>query len=187
MTVAGRAFFRGPFLVLVVLLVGSMVWTSCDVASASSTAILNANSSIPPTVHHRFAFTESDGTGQDGEVAVRSELQSDDLDAILSDNLGARRADVVSARIDSVRVTRVSPESLTDAELFLGQSAEAPPVATVDFQPDGPSTVVDDRQRTVTAAVRNGVERLFGRFRMENLRSGAVRARVYYRLEVEGV
>jgi len=185
MTISVRLLPRGSL--LLVLLAGIVMWTSCDLASAGSTAILNADSAIPPTVRHRFDFSQSDATGKEGEVAVESELQSDDLDTILSENLGASRADVVSARIDSVRIERVSPASLTEAELFLGTSAEAPRIASGDFLPDGPSTVVDDRRSTVTTAVRNGVETLYGRFRMESVRSGVVRAKVYYRLEVDGV
>lgn len=185
MTIAVRSLLRGSL--LLVLLAGSVVWTSCDIASAGSTAILNADSPIPPTVRYRFAFTESDATGEEGEVVVESEPQSNDLDAVLSENLGANRSDVVSARIDSVLVERVSPDALTEAELFLGTSAEAPLIASVEFQPDGPSSVVDDRRTTVTGAVRNGVETIVGRFHMENVRSGLVRAKVYYRLEVENV
>ncbi len=186
MTIALRSLLRGSL--LLVLLAGSVVWTSCDIASAGSTAILNADSAIPPIVRHRFEFSEGDATGE-GQVAVESTIQSSDLDAVLSENLGANRSDVVSARIDSVRVRveRVSTPSVREADIFLGTSTEAPLVASVEFQPDGPSSIVDDRRTTVTGAVRNGVGTLFGRFRMENVRSGVVRAIVYYRLEVEGV
>lgn len=184
MTIALRSLLRGSL--LLVLLAGSVVWTSCDIASAGSTAILNADSAIPPIVRHRFEFSEDDATGE-GQVAVESTIQSSDLDTVLSENLGANRSDVVSAQIDSVRVERVSTPSVREADIFLGTSVEAPRVASVEFQPDGPSSIVDDRRTTVTGAVRNGVGTLFGRFRMENVRSGVVRAIVYYRLEVEGV
>jgi len=41
MTVAERTLRRGSL--LIVLLAASVAWTSCDLASASNTAILNAN------------------------------------------------------------------------------------------------------------------------------------------------
>ncbi|MEF8816985.1 MAG: hypothetical protein V5A58_09350 [Salinibacter sp.] len=168
---------------LIVLLAGGMVWTSCDLASAGSTAILNADSAEPPTVRHRFEYAADDATGA-GQVAVQSTVQSSDLDAILSRN-GFSRRDVVDARVDSVRVERVSAPSLRDVELFLGR--DGPRVAGVQFSPEGRSTIVDNTRRTVTRAVQNGAEVLDGRFGLESSEDGVVRARVYYRLEVEGV
>jgi hypothetical protein len=160
------------------------VWTSCDLASAGNTAILNANSSFPPTVEHRFEYTEGDVV--EGDVAVESEVESSDLDAILSRN-GFGRSDVVDARIDSVRIRQVSGPSLRDAELFLGASTSGPRVAQVEFPADGTLSVVDDTPRSVTQAVRDGTGMLYGRFGLETPGAGVVRARVYYRLEVEGV
>jgi hypothetical protein len=175
---------------LVVLLVGSIVWTGCDLASTGNTAILNAESAVPPTVRHRFEYTADDAVGE-GQVAVSSTVQSEGLDAILSQN-GFSRRDVVSAQVDSVRVDRLSAPALRETELFLGADAEGPLVGRVAFQSNGPSSVVDDTRRTVTGAVRNGAETLFGRFRVENPSTipdggGMVRAVVYYRVEVEGV
>ncbi|WP_232798199.1 hypothetical protein [Salinibacter altiplanensis] len=159
-----------------------MVWTSCDLASGDSTAILNANSTFPPTVRHRFEYAEEDVV--EGDVAVESEVQSDDLDAILSRN-GFSRRDVINARVDSVRIERVSAPSLRNVELFLGR--DGPRVASVQFPSEGRSTIVDDTRRTVVRAVQDGAEGLDGRFELETPGAGVVRARVYYRLEVEGV
>jgi len=188
MPIAVRFLLRSPL--LVVLLVGSVAWTGCDLASAGGTAILNADSAVPPTVRHRFEYTAGDATGA-GSVAVSSTVQSGDLDAILSQN-GFGRSDVVSARVDSVRVDRLSAPALREAELFLGTDAEGPLVGRVAFQPNGAASVVDDTRRTVTGAVRSGAETLFGRFQVGDPRNipdsgGRVRAVVYYRLEVEGV
>ena len=182
MTVAEWPLRRGSL--LIVLLAGGVMWTSCDLASAGNTAILNGDSAIPPTVRHRFEYKGEDVV--EGNVAVESEIQSDDLDAILSRN-GFSRSDVVDARIDSVRLERVSAPSLRDVDVFLGTSAEGPRVAQVQFSSDGASSAVDDTPRSVTAAVRSGARRLYGRFGLERPRDGVVRARVYYRLEVEGV
>lgn len=183
-----RVLLRSPL--LIVLVVGSVVWTGCDLASAGGTAILNADSSVPPTVRHRFEYTAGDATGA-GPVAVPSTVQSEGLDAILSQN-GFSRRDVVSAQVDSVRVDRLSAPALRETELFLGADADGPLVGRVAFQSNGASSIVDDTRRTVTSAVRNGAETLFGRFRVEDPSNipdggGRVRAVVYYRLEVEGV
>ncbi|MCS3704181.1 hypothetical protein [Salinibacter ruber] len=185
MTVAERTLRRGSL--LIVLLAASVAWTSCDLASASNTAILNADSSIPPIVRHRFEYAEGE-ISETGQVEVLSTVtSSSDLDDVLSENLGASRSDVVDARIDSVRIKRINGPSLRDADVFLGTDAEGPRVAQVTSFPDGASFVVDDTPRSVTAAVRSGARRLYGRFGLERPRDGVVRARVYYRLEVEGV
>ncbi len=176
MTVAERTLRRGSL--LIVLLAASVAWTSCDLASAGNTAILNANSPIAPTVQHRFEYKGEDVV--DGEVAVESKIQSDDLDAILSRN-GFSRSDVVDARIDSVKI--INPESAPSL-----RDAEGPRVAQVTSFPDGASFVVDDTSTPVLEAVRNDEARtLYGRFGLESAGDGAVQATVYYRLEVEGV
>ena len=167
---------------LIVLLAGGGVWTSCDLASAGNTVILNANLEDDPTVDHRFQYTREDVV--EGKVMVESEIELDDLDDILSQN-GFSRSDVVDARIDSVRVERVSTPSLRDVELFLEK--DGPLVASVQFSTEGRSTIVDNRRKTVTQAVQDGAEVLDGRFELETPEAGVVRARVYYRLEVEGV
>ncbi|WP_263785661.1 hypothetical protein [Salinibacter grassmerensis] len=183
MTVAECIRSRGPL--LIVLLAG-VVWTSCDLASAGNTVILSANSppSIEPTVQHRFEYEKE--AVVDGRVAVESEIQLDSLDNILSRN-GFGRSDVVDARIDSVEVNRESAPSLTDADVFLGTSADGPRVAQVASFPDGASSVVDDTSTPVREAVQNRIRTLHGRFGLERPDDGVVRAKVYYRLKVEGV
>ena len=54
---------------LVVLFVGGLLLTSCDLSSTGGTIILNANSSVPPTVQYRFAYTQDDAT-EGGQVEV---------------------------------------------------------------------------------------------------------------------
>ncbi len=160
------------------------MWTSCDLASGGSTAILNANSTFPPTVRHRFEYAGEDVV--EGDVAVQSEVQSDDLDAILSRN-GFRRRDVINARVDSVEIINLD-SSLREADVFLGTDAEGPLIAQIVSFPDDASSVVDDTSTPVLEAVRNDeVRTLYGRFGLESAGDGAVQAKVYYRLEVEGV
>ena len=173
------------------LLAGTLVLTSCDLASASNTAILNAGSTFPPTVRHRFEYTEDDATGE-GPVKVLSNIQSDDLDAILADN-GFGRSDVVSARVDSVLIERISTNSLSGADLHLGTDASGPLIASVEFDdPEAETPARDSTPRTVTGTVKSGEERVSARFDVQDLSSipaggGMVRAVVYYRVEVEGV
>ena len=173
------------------LLAGAFVLTSCDLASAGNTAILNADSTIPPVVRHRFEYTADDAT-DGGPVEVLSNLQSDNLDAILTDN-GFSRSDVVSARVDSVRIERLSTNSLAGADLYLGTDASGSLIASVQFNdPTAETPARDNTARTVTGAVKSGQERVFAQFDVQDLNSippggGMVRAVVYYRVEVEGV
>ncbi len=165
------------------LLAAGLVLTSCDLASAGNTAILNANSTIPPIVRHRFEYTGDDVT-DGGQVEALSSLQSDDLDAILSENLGASRTDVVSARVDSVSVERLSTNTLSGV-LYLGTDAGGPRIANVQLDSGEETTA---RNTRVTDAVKSGQERVFAEFDAEDSSSGGmVRAVVYYQLEVEGI
>ena len=172
------------------LLAAGLVLTSCDLASAGNTAILSANSTSPPTVRHRFEYTEDDVT--EGQAEVVSSIQSDDLDAILADN-GFSRSDVVSAQVDSVRVERLSTGTLSGADLYLGTDASGPVIARVEFDdPEAETPARDNTSRPVTGAVKNGQKRVFAQFDVEDpsdipSSGGRVRAVVYYRLEVEGV
>ena len=172
------------------LLAAGLVLTSCDLASAGNTAILSANSTSPPTVRHRFEYTEDDVT--EGQAEVVSSIQSDDLDAILADN-GFSRSDVVSAQVDSVRVERLSTGTLSGADLYLGTDASGPVIARVEFDdPEAETPARDNTSRPVTGAVKSGQKRVFAQFDVEDPSDippsgGMVQAEIYYRLEVEGV
>lgn len=176
---------------LLVLLVGGSVLTSCDLASTGDTAILNAESAIPPTVRHRFEYTGDDASGN-GEVEVVSSITSgSDLDDILSDN-EFNRGDVVSARVDSVLVERISTNALSGADLYLGTDAGGPLIASVEFPSGQGNSALDTTTRSVTGAVKDGERKSFARFRIEDpdnipAGGGVVRAVVYYRIEVEGI
>lgn len=169
------------------LLTGALVLTSCDLSSASSTAILNAGSEIPPIVRHRFEYT-ADDTTDGGPVEVLSNIQSANLDAILTDN-GFSRSDVVSARVDSVRIDRLSTSTLSGADLYLGTDASGSLIARVEFDdPEAETPARDNTTRTVTGAVKSGQKRVFAQFDVQDPPGvGMVQAVVYYRLEVEGI
>jgi len=176
-------------LALPVFAVG-LVLTSCDLASAGGTAILNANSAVPPTVRHRFEYERTDAT-QDGIVEVTSEIEAETLDDVLADN-GFARSDVVSARIDSVEVVPITAPPPAEATLHLGSDDSGLQIARVTFSEEAPTPAVDRSGQLVTGTVRSGTSKVFARFQAGAPRAipeggGVVRALVYYRLEVEGV
>ncbi|MFB6097815.1 MAG: hypothetical protein ABEK84_01615 [Salinibacter sp.] len=180
MTRAVRSMVRASALLL--LLVGAAVLASCDLASAGSTVILNADAPIPPIVQHRFKYTED-------QLSVVSVIESEDLGEILRQN-GFSRSDVVSARVDSVRVTPVSTASLSAAKIYLGTDDSGPLIANVRVPSDTP--VVDRTTTPVTGAVKAGASKTFAQFRVDDPSSipsggSVVRATVYFRVELEGV
>lgn len=184
-TVARRAFLA------IVVLAGSLVLVRCDLAATGSTAVLNAESAIPPTVEYTFEYASSDVTGE-GEVAVVSEEQ-DDLGDILSQN-GFSRADVVSAEIDSVSIERLSAQTfgyVTGADLYLGMNAEGPHVGTGTFQTSQESARLDIPTKTVTGLVKEGSTNTFARLDVgdrSNVPSlDRVGVTVFFRIEVGGV
>lgn len=180
--------FTVPATLIAIGLLGGLVLTSCDLASAGSTIVLNAGDIIPPIVQHRFAYTGDEAT-DDGQVEVVSTVTSErDLDDVLEDN-GYSRDDVVSARVDSVRVDPVSTSSLSAAKIYLGTDVSGPRIASVEFSADQ-GKVVDATQTGVTEAVKAGETDAFGEFSLSDpssLPSGGsvVRATIFYRIKVE--
>lgn len=173
------------------LLAGSLVLVGCDLASAGNTAILNANSAIPPTVEYTFEYGSSDVTGG-SQVEVVSE-GSDDLAGILSRN-GFSRADVVSAEVDSVSLERLSAPTfgyITGAEVYLGTSAGGTRIATGTFQTSQESATLSVATRTVTSVVKGGSTKAFARLDVEDPDDvpgvDRVKATVFFQIEVQGV
>ncbi|PSQ60609.1 MAG: hypothetical protein BRD27_04280 [Bacteroidetes bacterium QH_10_64_19] len=182
-----RGAIRASF--LVVLFVGGLLLTSCDLSSTGGTIILNANSSVPPTVQYRFAYTQNDAT-EGGQVDVVSTIESDDLDDVLAPYGVVSRDQVVSAQVDSVQVDPVSTTSLSSADIHLGTDADGPQIASVTFPSGGEEAVVDASRTPVTGAVKAGASKTFGRFRVEDPSSipgggNAMRADVYFQIEAE--
>lgn len=179
-----------PILPALVLLAGSLVLTSCDLAAAGNTAILNAASSIPPTVEFTFEYTPDDVTG--GRVEVVSE-GTDDLRSTLSQN-GFSRSDVVSARVDSVLIERLSAQTfeyLTGADIYLGTSTSGPQIGAGQFSTDQESATLNVPTRTVTSIVKKGSTRAFASLDPDDPNNvpdpDRVKVIVYFQIEVEGV
>jgi hypothetical protein len=118
---------KTPLPLLVLLAVLAVGLTGCDTTGSEETAILNANSPVPPTVEYTFDYE----TGGNQQIGAQSDT-TDMLDPVLRRN-GFSRDDVVSARVDSVQLERLSLEEaapppkvfdyLTQATLYLGPSA----------------------------------------------------------------
>ncbi|PSQ80848.1 MAG: hypothetical protein BRD41_04215 [Bacteroidetes bacterium QS_1_63_11] len=174
---------------LVVLFVGGLVLTGCDLSSAGNTIIVDANSSVPPTIQYRFQYTQDDAT-EGGQVEDVATIESDDLDDVLAPNGVVSRDQVVSAQVDSVQVDPVSTTSLSSADIHLGTDADGPQIASVSFPSGGEEAVVDAGRTPVTGAVKAGASKTFGRFRMEDPSripdgGSVVRATVYFQIEAE--
>lgn len=186
------------------LLMVAMV--GCD-TSGPDTAVLNANSPEPPTVEYEVRYT-ADDLNERGEVEVAS-LNSDDLQSVLQSN-GFERSDVVSARVDSVTLERISAEGtsthpkavatpdvfsyLLGAEVHLGEDATGPQIAAGQFQTTQRFVSLPVVTRNVTPIVREGAASSFLRLEVEDPSNvpdppnqDAVELVVYYRIEVEGV
>jgi hypothetical protein len=173
---------------LVALCLGGLFLTGCDLSSTGGTIILNANSSIPPTVQYRFGYTQDDAT-EGGQVDVVSTTESDDLGEILTAN-GVSREQVVSAQVDSVLVDPVSTTSLSAASIHLGTDDSGPQIASVTFPSGGESSALDASRTPVTGAVQAGTSRTFARFGVDDPSSipsggSVVRAKVYFQVEAE--
>lgn len=182
---SGVASGAGRTSLLVLLVVGGLVLTGCDLSSTGGTIILNANSSIPPTVQYRFGYAQDN-------LDVVSTIESEDLDEVLSAN-GVNRNQVVSARVDSVRVDPVDPvenTSLSTADIHLGTDDSGPQIASVSFPSSGEDPVRDTRRTTVTGAVKAGASKTFAKLGVDDPSSipsggSAVRATVYFQIEAE--
>jgi len=173
----------------------ALVLTGCDATGPTDTVILSENSVIPPTVEYTFDYETNGGR----PIGVVSQ-EADDLDSILEQN-GFRRADVESARVDSVRLERLSsPETaavapkvfdyLTGATLYLGSGTEGTRVASAMFETTNLSVRLPVDRRDVTAVVQNGSANAFLQLSTTDDvsdRRDRVKATVYFRLEVGGV
>ena len=197
-----NAVIVGAALLFVVAVAG------CD-SGGSATVVLNANSPEPPIVEYAYRYT-SDNLNANDEVEVVSQA-SDDLTSVLQSN-GFQRSDVVSARVDSVTLERISAPTqsatsrpralpkpkvfqyLLGASVYLGENDSGPPIAGGQFQTDQRFVSLPVATQNVTSVVRGGATPSFLRLEVETPSNvpeppneDAVEVKVYYRIEVEGV
>lgn len=200
--------FRFPSVVVGGVLLLAFAVGGCD-ASGPETVVLNANSPEPPTVAYEYRYTSANLNASD-EVEVASQ-QSDNLTSVLRRN-GFDRSDVVSARVDSVTLERISAPTqgaaarpravpvpdvfqyLLGASVHLGTDDTGPQIATGQFQTDQRFVSLPVATQNVTSVVQNGATPSFLRLEVEDPSSvpeppdeDAVEVVVYYRIEVEGV
>lgn len=185
-----------------------LVVAGCD-AGGPTTVVLNANSPEPPTVEYAYRYTSDDLNAND-EVAVVSQT-SDRLTSVLQSN-GFERSDVVSARVDSVTLERISARTqgaaarsralpkpkvfqyLLGASVYLGEDDSGPRIAAGQFQTSQRFVSLPVTTQNVTSVVRTGATPSFLRLEVQDASNvpeppneDAVEVRVYYRIELEGV
>jgi hypothetical protein len=174
--------------VLFALLLGG-----CDVTGPEDTVILNANSLAPPIVEYTFTYETKGGD----PIGVRSN-ETDDLGSILSEN-GFDRSDVVSARVDSVSLERISSKAaptpmvfdyLTEATAYLGSSTDGTRIADASIDATPRSLSLPVVGSDVTSVVRNGATHAFLQLDTTSDvpdRRDKVKVTVYFQVEVQGV
>jgi hypothetical protein len=186
---------KTPLPLLVLLAVLAVGLTGCDTTGSEETAILNANSPVPPTVEYTFDYE----TGGNQQIGTRS-LESDNLTSILTQN-GFSRADVSSAQVDSVQLERLSLEEaapppkvfdyLTQATLYLGPNAsDGQRIAQASFDRAIRSVPLRVVSPDVTSLVKDGSRPAFLQLDATSDvpdRTDRVRVTVYFRIEVQGI
>lgn len=175
---------------------GSLALAGCD-SGGSETLVLR--DPVNPT-EARFEFTYTETQWENGRVLVTS-AETDQLSAVL-DTYGYRRGDVVSARVESVALERLStaqssarPEPakvfgyLERAEVYLGTTTDAPLVATRQPIPFDPEITLDvGPDRDVTQQVQGGPTRALLLLEISDpnlIGSGGDRVRVDVRFRIE--
>lgn len=194
------------FFLLVTSILLPFVLVGCDSGGATGsaggdTAIFNANSPIPPTVEYEFEYDQNDRVDGSDFVEVTSN-STDDLEDVLDDNGGFRRSSIVSARVDSVKFSQVSPknnepsapkfvfDNLRRASVFLGTDANGAQIAEGEFDPNSDAEEVSLSRITtdVTQTIKNGSTKAFLRLEVSDIsRKDIVDVKVFYRIKVEGV
>jgi len=169
--------------------------SACDSGGNGETLVLNANAPLPPTVEYSFSYSP-DNVGANGVVEVQSN-EADALDNVFRQN-GVSRSDVVRARVDSVRLERLSGTGpaarakvfpyLGGADVYLGQDASGARIASSQFQTTQRIVALDVTTRDVTAILQSGSTPAFLQLQADD--PGAipgierVRVTVFYTVEL---
>ncbi len=171
----------------------ALLFGGCDVTGPEDTVILNANSPAAPIVEYTFAYDTNGGD----PIGVRSN-ETDDLGSVLSEN-GFGRADVVSARVDSVSLERISSKAaptpivfdyLTGATAYLGSNTDGERIADASIDATTRSVSLPVAGSDVTSVVKN--EPTYAFLQLDTTsdvpdRRDKVEVTVYFRIEVQGV
>lgn len=166
----------------------------CDSVGSADTVILSANQDIPPTVEYRFRYTSENVSNDGQQVQVVSE-NTDNLDSVLRDN-GFGRADITSARIDSVKMERQSSpeqirakvfEYLSEARVFLGTDATGTEIANRVPLPFQEEVIMDVSTSDVTDEIKSGSKNAFLQMETDDTvpQEDRIEVTVFYRIEVQ--
>jgi len=180
-------------LLLVVALPG------CDSGGGGGGETIVLSDPLNPT-EASFEFTYTEDQLSNGEITVASEEQ-DGLSQVIS-AYGFRRSDVVSARVEEVKLERISapnPSStqlvtkvfnyLSKVDVYLGTSTEAPLIGTRQPIPSDQEVTLDlGPDRDVTNQVKSGPTKALLRLSIsdpDQIGSGGDRVEVEIRFRIE--
>lgn len=172
----------------------ALLFGGCDATGPSDTVILNSNSPVPPTVEYTFEYK----TNGNNQIEVRS-TQTDDLDSTLSEN-GFGRRDIVSARVESVELERLSSKTavpsqkvfdyLAGGTVYLGSDASGKRIASASFETTDRTVPLQVGSADVTDVVKNGATPAFLQLDTGSDvpdRRDRVEVTVQFRIEMQGV
>jgi len=185
------AYARSAAVPVVTLALALLLTTACD-TTEDDTIVLNDRAN-PTTATYEFEYDPRTAVG--GEVAVTS-ASSDDLNSVLQ-TYGYSRSDIVSARVEAVRILRSAGGSATTVQklynyvnevaLYLGTSESGPVVAEPQPVDSGLNADLSASSTDVTAELRGGPSRAFLVIDVDDTTEtrGLVEARITYRIEVQ--
>lgn len=198
LTSSARDSMKSISLLLLSSLGLALLLGGCDATGSEETAVLNADSPAPPTVEYTFRY-DSDNVTDDGQRVDVVSDNSDNLGSVLTQN-GFSRSDIVSARVDSVSLRRLSSASVaetrpkvfdyvTGVAVFLGTDASGTRIAERTPLPTQQQVSLQVATSNVTADLKGGSKSAFLRIDASGdvPEEDVVEATVYYRVEVEGV
>lgn len=176
---------------VVTLALALLLTTACD-TTEDDTIVLNDRAN-PTTATYEFEYDPRTAVG--GEIAVTS-ASSDDLNTILQ-AYGYTRSDIVSARVDAVRISQSTGGSASTVDklynyvneiaLYLGTSESAPVLAEPQPVNAGLNADLNASGADVSSVLRSGSSRAFLVIDVDDTSEpqGFVEATITYRIEVQ--
>ena len=176
-----------------------LVLSGCDAGGSGSETIVLSDPINPTEASVEFTYNADQLSG--GEISVTS-AEQDQLASVLS-AYGYRRSDVVSARVEEVRLERLSAPStvskampqakvfnyLSRVEVYFGSSTDAPLVGQREPIPqDAEVSLSLGPDRDVTSQVKSGATRSLLRLLIsdpDQIGGGGDRVRVEIRFRIE--
>ena len=185
------AYARSAAVPVVTLALALLLTTACD-TTEDDTIVLNDRAN-PTTATYEFEYDPRTAVG--GQVGVTS-ASSDDLNSVLQ-TYGYSRSDIISARVEEVRISQSTGGSavttpklydyINEIALYLGTSDSAPALAEPQPVSSGLNASLNASGAEVTSVLRSGASRAFLVIDVENTREpqGFVEATITYEIEVQ--